>query len=67
MIWHVRALDDRSKEIKGASLVMLLDLLNALRWQDRLSKGLTGYLLIEVRQVGLVTHCRYEWRLNPLL
>ena len=53
--------------IESARLVVLLDLLDALRWQDGLSQGLTRHLFVEVGQIALVPHCRHKGRLDSLL
>lgn len=64
---RLTAADDGAEVIKGTRLVMLLDLLDAGGWQDRLRQGLPGDLPIEVRQVALVPHHRHERRLDLLL
>ena len=53
--------------VEGTRLVVLLDLLNACRWQDGLSEGLAGDILVEVCQVALALYSRNKWRLDSLL
>ena len=65
--WRLRALNDWSEVVESSSLVVLLDLLDALRRQDRLRKSLTSHVLVKMGQVALVTDGGHEGCFNALL